>query len=118
MSGRQHSSEAKSRTLGDYSVGGDSRTCTFPATSEAHYKYFKWLDELVEENIDIGSSSRNTIFKGNRLVKLEKRVMELEMELNNKLKNDVRGIQDNKCLRFTVVGLISILLVLAVKGMF
>ncbi|MED6157154.1 hypothetical protein PIB30_020822 [Stylosanthes scabra] len=151
MSGRQHSSEARSRTLGDYSVGGDSRTCTFSSgsvgqprkkkfasprcdcgcyaiisqsctklnpdrfflgcpkynTSEAHCKYFKRLDELVEENIDIGSSSKNTIFKGNRLVELEKRVMELEMELNNKLRNDVRGIQDNKCLCFTVVGLIT-----------
>nr|MED6143234.1 hypothetical protein [Stylosanthes scabra] len=163
MSGRRHSPEARSRTLSDYSVGGDSRTCTFSSdsvgqsrkkkfvsprcdcgsyaiifqsctklnpdrffldcpnynTSQVHCKYFYWLNALVEENIDIGSFSRNTIFKGNRLMELEKRVMELEMELNNKLRNDVRGIQDNKCLRFVIIGLISIvLLVLAIKGMF
>ncbi|MED6146041.1 hypothetical protein PIB30_030834 [Stylosanthes scabra] len=160
MSRRSHSSETRSRTLGDYSVGGDSRTCNISNnsvgqprkkkfasprcwsyaiifqsctklnperfflgcpnynTSQAHCKYFYWLDTLVEENIEEGSSSRNTIFMGNRLKELEKRIMELDMELKIKLKNDVRGIQDNKCFRFAIVGLISILLVLAIKGMF
>ncbi|MED6149405.1 hypothetical protein PIB30_062109 [Stylosanthes scabra] len=139
MSRRPHSSETRSRTLGDYSIGGDSRTCTVSTdsvgqprkkkfasprcycgsyTSQAHCKYFYWLDTLVEENIEEESSGRNTIFMGNRLKELEKKVMELEMELKIKLKNDVRGIQDNKCLRFAIVGLISILLVLAIKGMF
>ncbi|MED6128085.1 hypothetical protein PIB30_094307 [Stylosanthes scabra] len=162
MSRRPHSSETRNRTLGDYSVGGDSRTCTVSTdsvgqprkkkfasprcycgsyaiifqsctklnpvrfflgcpnynTSQAHCKYFYWLDTLVEENIEEGSSGRNTIFMGNRLKELKKRVMELEMELKIKLKNDVRGIHDHKCLCFAIVGLISILLVLAIKGMF
>ncbi|MED6121331.1 hypothetical protein PIB30_029214 [Stylosanthes scabra] len=162
MSRRPHSSETRSHTLEDYSVGGDSRTCTVSTDSvgqsrkkkfasprcycrsyaiifqsctklnlyrlflgcpnynksQAHCKYFYWLDTLVEENIEKGSSGKNTIFMRNRLKELEKRVMELEMELKIKLKNDVRGIQDNKCLRFAIVGLISILLMLAIKGMF
>ncbi|MED6211318.1 hypothetical protein PIB30_072561 [Stylosanthes scabra] len=162
MSRRPHSLETKSRILGDYSIGGDSRACTVSTdsveqprmkkfasprcycgsyaiifqsctklnpdrfflgcpnynTSQAHCKYFYWLDTLVEENIEEGSSGRNTIFMKNRLKELEKRVMELEIELKIKLKNEVRRIQDNKCLRFAIVGLIIILLVLAIKGMF
>ncbi|MED6146601.1 hypothetical protein PIB30_035985 [Stylosanthes scabra] len=85
--------------------------------SQPHCKYFYWLDMLVEEKTEEGGTCKNNIFMVRRLRELEQRVLDLNMELNHKIQNDVRGIQDNKYLRIAIIGLISILLVLALRGM-
>ncbi|MED6191881.1 hypothetical protein PIB30_004960 [Stylosanthes scabra] len=162
MSRRGQTSATRSRTLGEYNIGGDSRTCTLSAdsvgqprkmkfsslrcdcgcyaiifqsctklnpdrfflgcpnynTTQPHCNYFYWLDLLVEENIEEVGGGRNGIFMSRKLKALEHRVMELEMELNLRMKNDARVVNDNKSLRFVIVGSISILLVLAMKGLF
>ncbi|MED6146718.1 hypothetical protein PIB30_037258 [Stylosanthes scabra] len=162
MSRRTQSSGTRSRTLGEYSIGGDSRTCTMSSdsvgqarkkkfsppkchcgsyaiifqsctklnpdrfflgcphynTPQPHCNYFYWLDTLVEENTECGGSGRNIIFMVTRMKELEQRVVELEIKLNMRNQNSPRVVQDNKCLRLVIVGLISILFVLAMKGMF
>ncbi|MED6216335.1 hypothetical protein PIB30_006979 [Stylosanthes scabra] len=72
-----------------------------------------WLRKIIE-----GDCDRNDIFMARRLKELELSVLELNMELNFRVKNDIRGVQDNKCLRVVIVGLISILLVLGIKCLF
>ncbi|MED6223571.1 hypothetical protein PIB30_075259 [Stylosanthes scabra] len=135
MDRKGHTSETRSRSLEEYSVGRDSRTCTvssdsvgqprkkkfssprchygsyaiifqsctklnpdrfflgFPNynTSQQHCKYFYWLDMLVKENIEEAGSDRNDIFMARRLKELEQRVMEMDMELKFRGKNDARG---------------------------
>ncbi|MED6116015.1 hypothetical protein PIB30_096128 [Stylosanthes scabra] len=162
MNRRGQSSETRSRTIGEFSVGGDSRTCTLSSdsvgqlrkkkfsspkchcgcyaiifqsctklnpnrffldcpnynTTQPHCKYFYWLDALVEENIEDVGCGRNGIFMARKLKELEQRIMEMDLELNLRVKNDVREVHDNKCLRAVIVGLFSILLVLAMKGLF
>ncbi|MED6168317.1 hypothetical protein PIB30_010650 [Stylosanthes scabra] len=172
MSRRPQASITRSRTLGDFSVGGDSRTWTSSTesvgqprkkkfsspkcdcgnyailfqfctklnpdrfflgcpnynTNQQHCRYFKWLDELVEENTAGLGTGMNTIFMARRLKELEQKVEELkeleqrveglDMELNFKMETDVRSIQENKCLYVAIVGFISIIIVLAVKGLF
>ncbi|MED6223981.1 hypothetical protein PIB30_079423 [Stylosanthes scabra] len=161
MSRRGQSSDTRTRTLGDYSIGRDSRTCTVSSdsvgqprkkkfvspkcycgshaiifqsctklnpdrfflgcphfnTSQPHCKFFYWLDMLVEENTEEAGTCRNNIFMVRRLRELEQRALELNMELNIQMRNDVKSVQDNKCLRMTMVGLIIILLVIALRGM-
>ncbi|MED6204983.1 hypothetical protein PIB30_013749 [Stylosanthes scabra] len=150
--------QIRSCTLGEYTVGGDSRTCTASSdsvgqprkkkfssprcdcgsyaiifqsctkinpdrfflgcpnynTSRSHCNYFHWLDMMVEENIEETSSGRNAIFMARRLRELEQRVIELEFGG----KDGARGYQGNKCICLTMMELISILFVLAIKGMF
>ncbi|MED6126595.1 hypothetical protein PIB30_079945 [Stylosanthes scabra] len=119
MSRRGQSSDTRTRTLGDYSIGGDSRTCTVSSdsTSQPHYKFFYWLDMLVEENTEEAGTCRNNIFMVRRLRELEQRVLELNIELNIQMRNDVKSVEDNKCLRMAMVGFVIILLVIALRGM-
>ncbi|MED6144234.1 hypothetical protein PIB30_013841 [Stylosanthes scabra] len=70
------------------------------------------------ENTKVVGGGRNGIFMSRKLKALEHRVIELEMELNLRMKNDGMGVNENRSLRFVIVGLISILLVLALKGLF
>ncbi|MED6133993.1 hypothetical protein PIB30_033299 [Stylosanthes scabra] len=147
MSRRGQSSETRSRTIGEYSVGGDNRTYTLSSDSmgqprkkkfssrnvivvampsssnhaqsliridsswtiQPHSKYFYWLDVLVEKNIEEVGCGKNGIFMARKMKELEQRVMELNLmelnlELNLRVKNDVRGVHDNKCLHAVIVG--------------
>ncbi|XLR63114.1 hypothetical protein S83_013786, partial [Arachis hypogaea] len=56
-------------------------------------KYFKWLDVLVQENIDGDIIFKNAILMERRLKEVEHRMKELEMELNLKNQNEI-GSQD------------------------
>ncbi|MED6191510.1 hypothetical protein PIB30_000607 [Stylosanthes scabra] len=149
MSRRGETSVTRSRTIGEYSIGGQPRKTKFSSprcdcglyaiiyqsctklnsdrfflgcpnynSTQPHCGYFKWLDLLVEENTEVVGGGRNGIFMSRKLKALEHRVMELEMELNMRMKNDGMGVNENMSLRFVIVGLISILLVLALKGLF
>ncbi|MED6162826.1 hypothetical protein PIB30_074155 [Stylosanthes scabra] len=60
-------------------------------TTQPHYKYFYWLDALVEENIEDAGCDRNDIFMARKLKELQQRVMKMDLELNLRVKNDVRG---------------------------
>ncbi|MED6189097.1 hypothetical protein PIB30_092427 [Stylosanthes scabra] len=92
--------------------------CLHYNTPPPHRKYFYWLDMLVEENIEVGGSGRNNIFMVTKLKELEQKVVELDMELNLRMQNDPRTVQNNKCLCVVIGGLITILFVLEIKGMF
>ncbi|MED6140480.1 hypothetical protein PIB30_093644 [Stylosanthes scabra] len=114
MSRRGQSSETRSRTLGDYIVGRDSRTCTISSDSVGQPKkkkfaspkchcrsyaiIFQSCTKLNPDRFFLG----NDIFMARRLKEFEQKVMELDVELKIKVKNDIRGVQDNKCLCFAI----------------
>ncbi|MED6168662.1 hypothetical protein PIB30_013646 [Stylosanthes scabra] len=163
MNRRGQISETRSRTLGEFTVGGDSKTCSASSnsvgqprkkkfssprchcgsyaiifqsctklnpdrfflgcpnynvmhmqTGRPQCRYFYWLDEMLEENIEEKGPGRNAIFMSRRLRELEQRVMELEFGGED----GARGYQGNKCVCLAMMGLISILFVLAMKGIF
>ncbi|MED6195377.1 hypothetical protein PIB30_037392 [Stylosanthes scabra] len=130
MTRKRQSLEIRIQTLGDYSIGEDKRWAVkenvFISKCRSYAILFQSCIKLnlnrffvgyphYHENMEGGISKNNIIFIVRKLKELEQKVLELDIELKFRMQNESRGSQDNKCLRAILVGLISILFVLAMK---
>ncbi|MED6184690.1 hypothetical protein PIB30_049887 [Stylosanthes scabra] len=118
MSCRGQSSDTRSRALGEYNVGGDSRTYTISSDNVGQPRKKKFSSPKCYYGSNAILFQSYTKLNPDRLNELELKVEKLDMELNFRVQSDPRGVQDNKCLCVVIIVLSSILFVLAIKGMF